>query len=124
MQEKIDLLIEKMKFGDPVLFTGAGFSYGMTNLKNSQPKGVADLSAALLKDARIGDSDDIPLKDIVDFYINENKTNDLIRILEDEFLISKVCNYHNELAGINWRRCYTTNYDFGFELACSNIQKK
>ncbi|QNP19556.1 SIR2 family protein [Providencia rettgeri] len=124
MQEKIDLLIEKMKFGDPVLFTGAGFSYGMTNLKNSQPKGVADLSAALLKDAGIGDSDDIPLKDIVDFYINENKTNDLIRILEDEFLISKVCNYHSELAGINWRRCYTTNYDFGFELACSNIQKK
>ncbi|HCD3190811.1 TPA: hypothetical protein NBM92_005172, partial [Klebsiella oxytoca] len=56
MQEKIDLLIEKMKFGDPVLFTGAGFSYGMTNLKSSQPKGVADLSAILLKDAGIVDS--------------------------------------------------------------------
>lgn len=124
MQEKIDLLIEKMKFGDPVLFTGAGFSYGMTNLKSSQPKGVADLSAILLKDAGIVDSNEIPLKDIVDFYINENKINELIATLEDEFLISEVCNYHRELAGINWRRCYTTNYDFGFELACSNIQKK
>ncbi|MCP9652638.1 hypothetical protein NNB77_21565, partial [Escherichia fergusonii] len=107
MQEKIDLLIEKMKFGDPVLFTGAGFSYGMTNLKSSQPKGVADLSAILLKDAGIVDSNEIPLKDIVDFYINENKINELIATLEDEFLISEVCNYHRELAGINWRRCYT-----------------
>jgi hypothetical protein len=124
MQEKIELLIEKMKFGDPVLFTGAGFSYGMINLKNAQPKGVADLSAALLKDAGSIDSNEIPLKDIVDFYINENKANDLINILEDEFIISDVRNYHRELAGINWRRCYTTNYDFGFELACSNIQKK
>lgn len=124
MQEKIDLLIEKMKFGDPVLFTGAGFSYGMTNFKNSQPKGVADLSATLLKNAGIVDSNEIPLKDIVDFYISENKINELIINLEDEFLISEVCDYHRELAGINWRRCYTTNYDFGFELACSNLQKK
>lgn len=124
MQEKINLLIEKMKFGDPVLFTGAGFSYGMTNVKNAPPKGSSDLSKSLLEKIDVLDSNEIPLKDIVDFYINENKINDLISILEDEFIISEVCNYHKELAEINWRRCYTTNYDFGFELACNNIQKK
>ncbi len=124
MQEKISLLIEKMKFGDPVLFTGAGFSYGMTNIKNSQPKGVTDLSKVLLEKAGILDGDGIPLKDIVDFYINENKINTLINILEEEFIISEVRNYHKTLAEINWRRCYTTNYDSGFELACNNIHKK
>ncbi|MBE5204351.1 SIR2 family protein [Pectobacterium sp. FL60-S17] len=124
MQEKIDLLIEKMKFGDPVLFTGAGFSYGMTNLKNAQPKGATDLAEVLLKKAGVIDSNEIPLKDIVDHYINERKTNDLISTLEDEFIISEVRSYHKEVARINWRRCYTTNYDFGFELACNNIQKK
>lgn len=124
MQEKIDLLIEKMKFGDPILFTGAGFSYGMTNLKGLQPKGSNKLSKSLLKNLGISGNDDIPLKEVVDHYLDNEKTNELIRILEDEFTINDVCYYHKSLAEINWRRCYTTNYDMGFELSCNKIKKK
>ncbi|WP_273843887.1 SIR2 family protein [Providencia rettgeri] len=124
MQEKIERLIENIKFGNPVLFTGAGFSYGMSNIKSLQPKGAKDLAKVLSGKIGILDDDEISLKDIVDFYINDNKQDNLISILEDEFIINKVRPYHEELAEISWRRCYTTNYDLGFEMACNNIQKK
>lgn len=125
MEKTINLLIDKMKFGKPVLFTGAGFSYGMKNIKSKQPKGVDDLSKLLMGGVDISSDDGvIPLKDIVDYYIESEKENQLIAALEDEFIINEVSDYHKEIAKINWKRAYTTNYDFGFELACNEVGKK
>lgn len=120
--DAINKIIDKLKFGDAILFTGAGFSYGMQNLNNLQPKGSEELSAALIK--KMNQDIKLPLKDIVDYYISSEKVSDLIDVLEDEFIIKNVCNYHEFIAEIQWKRCYTTNYDFGFEMACKNIGKK
>ncbi|MBJ2078487.1 SIR2 family protein [Serratia ureilytica] len=122
MDDKVNKIIDKLKFGDAILFTGAGFSYGMTNLKGLQPKGAEDLSTTLLK--KLNQEIQLSLKDVVDYYISTEKASALIETLEDEFIINKVCNYHEFIAEIKWKRCYTTNYDFGFELACKNIGKK
>lgn len=120
----IEDLINKMKFGDAVLFTGAGFSYGMENFHNESPKGALKLSELLLTALKQDSSFDLPLKDIVDYYILNDMIDDLIYILEDEYNIKNVCDYHELIAEINWKRCYTTNYDFGFELASKNVGKK
>lgn len=120
-EEKVNLLITKMLFGDPVLFTGAGFSYGMSNLQNQSPKGSVALSNLLQKEENIPYK--LSLKDNVDYYLLEKKGNHLIDILDKEFTIGSVCNYHNVLAKIDWKRCYTTNYDCGFEIASRNVNK-
>lgn len=121
MSEEINKLIEKMKSGSAILFTGAGFSYGMSNFNALSPKGTAELSKLLLN--KIGQDIDLPLKDIVDYYISTGKISTLVEILEDEFTIKNVCDYHELIAKVDWKRCYTTNYDFGYELACKNVEK-
>lgn len=124
MDEIIDSLINKMRFGKPVLFTGAGFSYGMKNIHGNSPKGVDGLTERLMRECGLSfDGESVSLKDIVDYYMETGKEYELINIIEDEFIINDVCSYHEQIANISWRRCYTTNYDFGFEKASNNSGK-
>lgn len=124
MDHIINSLINKMRFGKPVLFTGAGFSFGMKNIHGNSPKGVDDLTELLMNECDLSfDGEKVALKDIVDFYLETGKEYELIGIIENEFTINNVCSYHEKIASIAWRRCYTTNYDFGFEKASNNVGK-
>ncbi|EPY9770604.1 nSTAND3 domain-containing NTPase [Klebsiella variicola] len=124
MEKIIDSLINKIKFGNPVLFTGAGFSYGMENIQKKSPKGADDLTTLLMKECGVSfGGEKVSLKDIVDYYIETGREYKLISIIESEFTINQVCNYHVDIAKIRWRRCYTTNYDFGFEISNNEAGK-
>jgi len=102
--------------GRAVLFTGAGFSNGATNIEgNPIPSGKA-LAIKLLADIGYTKTDG-SLDKAAAAYLRRNTERDLINLLAKAFTVRDVAKSHEILASIPWRRTYTTNYDMVFEEA-------
>ena len=108
-------IIKKIKTGNAILFTGAGFSLESTNIINENPPNSSDLSFEICKLGGFpGDND---LRYVSDYYIDHNNVCILIQYLKNTFSIKKVTNNQVDICKINWKRIYTTNYDNSVELA-------
>lgn len=114
--------------GNAVLFLGAGFSYGaMNKADRSFPLGD-ELCRRLILDGQIdvsGDSE-ADRKDLG--YISErylemerNTKNDLLKFMKKEFSCKSYGDEHKTIAGIRWKRIYTTNYDNIVETVSADI---
>jgi hypothetical protein len=104
--------------GTAVLFTGAGFSYGSTNLHGRSPKDSRALSRAICDLCSIDQDEDLYYSS--EYCIDKHPIHDLVKLLREEFTIKTVSESHKNIALRNWRRIYTTNYDRVYEIA-SNL---
>lgn len=96
--------------GDAVLFLGAGYSIGATNLRAKPFSDAKGLVKILL--AAVGDEEeDVPLQDAAEIYLEENGYDALLTLLRSEYKAHAIAPYHSELMAVPWRRVYTTNYD-------------
>lgn len=108
--------------GRALLFLGAGFSRGATNLAGNDFALGADLATSLSNEAGLPTG--MALEDAAELYAERVGVGKLIDSLKMSFSAKAVAECHRQIAGIPWRRVYTTNYDDVFELACSAIGKR
>lgn len=124
--EMINTLISRLASGNGMLFTGAGFSMGATNILGGSPPRGRELVALLKRDGGMEELEIDDLDVVVDVYLSENSPERLIKILRDNYTIRDVSDDQKNVAMVPWRRCYTTNYDEVFEKASnysSNLYK-
>ena len=116
-------MIARAYFGNTLLFTGAGFSLGSKNTGGNPLLLAKDLSKEICRLGKFEDDDDLAYS--ADYYLKYNNDNasKLIGFLKKSFSVEEVLPHHEQIASINWRRVYTTNYDNCYELAAGKIGK-
>lgn len=111
---KVNELVERISTGNAILFTGAGFSSDMTNMKDTIPPRAPELADL------IGDLDGFDgEKDLMfssEYYLKYGKEEKLIDLLREQFRIKDVTTSHESIIKEKWRRIYTTNYDDGIKF--------
>lgn len=118
---KMESVVAKAHAGNTLLFIGAGFSLGSKNANDTLMPLAGDLSKAICE---LGDfEEDEDLAYSADFYLKYNQPEQLIDLLKRHFTIYEVDSFQENIAKIDWRRVYTTNYDNCFELAAGKIGK-
>jgi hypothetical protein len=121
-QELLDLAIDSIFSGKAILFTGAGFSVGSTNIKNTNPPKASDLSKEI---CRLGNfEEDEDLRFAADYYLTNNNKSPLIELLSDTYTIKNTSPEQDLIMSANWRRHYTTNYDNAMELSALKSDKR
>lgn len=117
-----EVLVNKIKMGKAILFTGAGFSFGATNSLGHEPMGAKELSRFISKDIGLPENDNLMFTS--DYFLSKKKPAELIRILRDNFTITTTSKTQNLICELPWRRAYTTNYDLSIELASLQSSKR
>lgn len=118
----LDRALEYALDGDAVLFVGAGFSLGAKNVRGEPFKTCRQLGTHLSR--AVGLSDDTPLDDASEEFARKYGVDRLIVELQQEYTASEIADHHLSIAGIPWRRIYTTNYDNVLETACSRLSRR
>ena len=107
--------------GEAILFTGAGFSLGATNLRQTAFKTGRQFAAHLAKLVDL--PEDTPLNDASEEVLLTYGADGLITEVKEEYTAQTVTDSHVQIAGIPWRRIYTTNYDDVLETASKQCSK-
>jgi hypothetical protein len=105
----INEAIEHALNGNALLFVGSGFSIGCKNINNNDfPVGsmLADTLYKILDETSDGD-----LITASEMFIEEKGRDELVKLLQNTFTAKKLTTDHCEIANVNWRNIYTTNYD-------------
>lgn len=105
----MDEAVEYALSGEALLFLGSGFSVGCDNITgNGFPIGTM-LADKLYKE--LGESSDGDLITASEMFVDiEGKTR-LVELLRQLFTVSKLSEYHLDIAKVKWKKIYTTNYD-------------
>lgn len=119
---ELNRALEHALDGDAILFAGAGFSRGATNLRGEAFKTGRQLAAHLSK--RVGLPSDTPLEDASEEFAKTHGDDSLIAELKEEFTARDIAPYHLEIARLPWRRVYTTNYDNVLETAATKTSSR
>lgn len=114
--------IEHAIDGNAVLFLGAGFSFGSENVGGNLPLSGRSLAKKLYELAGV-DTDDDNLSLASQMFLRNRSASELASLLRDMFTIKNPAPYHLQIASMNWRRIYTTNYDNLFELSANKEGK-
>ena len=112
--------------GNALLFIGSGFSSGAINYDELEFPLGDETCQRLIKYGKIDVSDDsaIDQKDlgyISERFLDTNNDVELLKFLNSQFKCKKLEEYHKEIASVNWKRVYTTNYDNLFEKASDEV---
>jgi tetratricopeptide (TPR) repeat protein len=120
-----DRALEYALEGRAVLFAGAGFSRGATNVRHRPLKSSTELAGALAKKAGLAaEGGSAPgLEDAAEGYVAAYGEDELIKELRGEFTIQKVTRDQVLVAKVPWKRVYTTNYDNAIEVASAHVNK-
>jgi hypothetical protein len=122
-EKELAKLLKLIATGKAVLFAGAGFSINSTNLNGKSIPLVRDLIAQicekLLNDEICEEIDN--LEDAAEEAIENNKSQELINLLEKLYCVKKVHHTNKSIVQLPWRRIYTTNYDDVIEKAGSMV---
>lgn len=113
--------------GRAVLFTGAGFSFGASNINGRKiPSGQAlatDLLDQIAYANRTGSLDKASAA-----FLRRKSGAELVNLLLDRFALGEITESHREISKLPWKRVYTTNYDLVFEegrkrekIACNSV---
>lgn len=114
--------VDNILSGECILFTGAGYSFGTTNLNNNNPKNGGRLTSFLYSECGIVEND-FDLKNASEIYQETHGESKLIELLRKEFTIKEVSPNHRVIASLPWKRVYTTNYDNSLELSFTQESK-
>lgn len=113
--------IEAALEGRAVLFVGAGFSLGATNVNNEPFKTARQLAQFLA--SKVDLPAGTPLDDAAEEFGRLKGVDALISELRRQFTAKTIAQHHTELAQVPWRRIYTTNYDDVLEVAHTNVSR-
>lgn len=119
----IEEAIRLLPRGKCILFTGSGFSFGAKNAHKDSSGKFCDVRSAydimmdLAAMAGIADEKNLNLGDVADYCRKNIPLGNLINFLKKEFSVTDVSDDHLAIGSIEWRRCYTTNYDEILEIA-------
>lgn len=121
MKEILDELIDKMKTGNAVLFTGSGFSLDFESINGKSPISAKKLSKEICKITNIQEDEDLGYTS--DVCLKKNCANQLISLLKDYYTIKSVESNNDsiDICSLKWRRFYTTNYDNGLEQCLAKV---
>ncbi|MDV7106164.1 SIR2 family protein [Vibrio sp. TH_r3] len=117
-----DILVNKIRMGKAILFTGAGFSFGSKNTLGDEPLGAKDLSHKLSEKSKIPYNEDLMFTS--DYFLSQNTPTDLIKILKDNYTLTSTSETQNTICSLPWRRVYTTNYDLSVEIASNTSGRR
>lgn len=123
----LELLARRMKQRTPVLFTGAGFSYGAKNVRGTELPLGKDLKRKLLIDflcLEDGSKDytdlmGTSLSDVYTYASAEMGTKKAENFLREIFTDCVPEDYHKIIASYPWQRIYTLNIDDLMEAAAT-----
>src|SRR5579862_8578328 len=118
----LDRAIEHALDGRALLFTGAGFSRGATNLRNRPFKTGPQFANHLALQAHLPAG--TPLDDAAEIFVEQFGKDRLITELKEEFTAKQVSESHFKIGRVPWRRIYTTNYDDVLESAYRTMGKR
>lgn len=113
--DNLENLLEKISTGSAILFTGAGFSQGATNIKGTTPPRATDLADIIASAGGFDGEHD--LKFSANYFLKTQGDLRLIKILKEQFTFKAISQSHIDICSINWKRIYTTNYDNSIELS-------
>ena len=117
-----ELLKRRISTGKAIAFTGAGFSFGTTNITNNVPPMAGVLAKKLCSLSKLEESDDLMFAaDVAIEYIDHDS---ILELLKDNYTLKAVSKSHEDVCKLPWRRFFTTNYDNSIELACLNSNKR
>lgn len=116
---ELQMLSQRMNIVRPILFTGAGFSYGAVNGNNDPLPLGSDLKDILLtkfigyskESAEYIDLHNQPLSEIYEYcenFFTPEKSADFLKELFSECTPKP---YHSIIADYNWKKIYTINID-------------
>lgn len=112
-----DELLGRIGSGNAMLFIGSGFSYKASSVGGGQLPTAWGLAQEL---GQMGGFDpDNDLRYAADRFAKERGAEALVDYLRKKFSVAEPAEYHVKLAGVDWRRVYTTNYDLLFERAAA-----
>jgi SIR2-like domain len=114
--------IQEALGGQAVLFIGAGFTTGATNVAGGPFKSGPKLAQYLA--AKWGLPSDTGLEDAADEFVRQKGRDELITELQQEFTVKEIALHHRQIAAIPWRRVYTTNYDNLPEIAYAQAGRR
>ena len=101
--------------GRAVLFVGAGFSQGATNLRGASLKSGNQITEYFSALANLPTS--VGLEELSEEVLNLYGVDFLLEEMKQEFTVSKLAVFQEGIARIPWKRIYTTNYDNVIESA-------
>ena len=118
LEEALELALD----GHAILFVGAGYSVGAINRKGQPLKTGSELASYL------GSLADLPevasLEDAAEEFISLYGEDELVSVIKDEFTVGELTDAQTQIAGVPWRRIYTTNYDNVLEEAGAQLNRK
>jgi SIR2-like domain/Type III restriction enzyme, res subunit len=117
----IETAIKYALNGEAMLFAGAGFSSNVKNQDKSSFKRGKELSYLLCRKLGLNEIDNLGY--VSKKFIKDKGANELITLLQREYISSEVLELHKDIMEINWKRIYTTNYDDVIEKASDTIGK-
>lgn len=118
IEEAIGYILE----GESVLFLGAGYSAGATNIQGKPIINGRDLN--ILFKERCSIVDDISLDFSAETFQEQYGPDEMISLLTDQFICTSVKAHHRIIAEQPWKMVYTTNFDNVFEFASNKCKKK
>lgn len=119
IREGIQYIID----GEAILFTGAGFSAGATNVNNKDFATAKKLNERLGKELSIDNYLDYDLPIISRHFIKTNGEEALISFLKREFTAKEFTEDQKIIATQNWSRIYSANYDNIIESITNNTDR-
>jgi hypothetical protein len=118
----LERAIEYAIDGEAVLFIGAGFSSGATNIRGTHLKTGLSFAAHLANLAEI--NLDLSLEEAAEEFVAMHGIDRFIEELKNEFSAHKITKSQLAIAKTAaWKRIYTTNYDNVMEVAYSQSSK-
>ncbi|ELI1841417.1 SIR2 family protein [Vibrio fluvialis] len=114
-------VIARAHAGNTILFLGAGFSMGCTNRTDNDIPLAKQLSRDICRLGNFEEDDDLTFS--ADYYLKFSDASELIELLRQQFTVASVSKAQRNIAKVDWRRVYTTNYDNAYEMAASNEGK-
>lgn len=121
-------IIQALKGGNAILFTGAGFSCGAKNIiDNKLPlaSNLADFMNQILKSfGKTGFKEDsLDLKTVSEefFDLFKDSTNTIELFFKNHLKVNTCPDYYKNIKNVNWKNIYTTNYDDLLEFVLNKI---
>ncbi len=109
--------ISKINWGRSLLFTGAGFSKGANNLKG-EFRTAYEIANDLYSECNVETIHrDGNLQKAAQWYIRNKGVDSMIEYFNEEFTVRSISPEQIEIGKLNWKRCYTINYDNIIEQA-------
>ena len=120
MPEQLLSAISRLHLGRSILFVGAGFSKGATNILGRSMLVGSELAHYLATE--LGEDTGTDLETISSLFIETFDRQRLLNIIQQEFRCAEASKAQKTILSLPWKRIYTTNYDDVVEKCLGDLK--